>query len=68
MRNFYSMPSQIPNDQKAFADFCFGSMTSCKEGNTDACSKVNRRIVKYFINTIYLIININYNIKYKIIL
>jgi hypothetical protein len=49
MRNFYSMPNtQIPNDQKAFANFCFGSMTSCKEGNTDSCSKVNRRIGKVF--------------------
>jgi len=49
MRNFYSMPNTtIPNDQKAFAEFCFGEMTSCKEGNTDACAKVNRRIGKVF--------------------
>ena len=49
MRNFYSMPNTtIPNDQKAFAEFCFGEMTSCKEGNTDACAKVNRRIGKIF--------------------
>jgi len=45
MRNFYSMPNTtIPNDQKAFAEFCFGDMPSCKEGNTDACSKINRRV------------------------
>ena len=49
MRNFYSMPNtQIPNNQKAFAEFCFGDMTSCKEGNIDACSKINRRVGKVF--------------------
>lgn len=40
MRPFYSTPATtIPNDQGAFADFCFGSMTSCKEGNSFACAK-----------------------------
>ena len=49
MRNFYSMPNtQIPNNQKAFAEFCVGDMTSCKEGNIDACSKINRRVGKVF--------------------
>jgi len=29
----------IPNDQGAFADFCYGSMVSCKEGNPFACAR-----------------------------
>lgn len=29
----------IPNDQKSFAEFCYGDMISCKEGNELACSK-----------------------------
>lgn len=29
----------IPNDQKSFADFCYGDMISCKEGNELACSR-----------------------------
>lgn len=29
----------IPNDQEAFAQFCFGTMRSCKEGDTYACSQ-----------------------------
>ena len=40
MRPFYSNPSTtIPNDQESFADFCYGSMISCKEGNTFACAR-----------------------------
>ena len=40
MRPFYSTPSTtIPNDQGAFADFCYGSMVSCKEGNPFACAR-----------------------------
>jgi hypothetical protein len=42
MRPFYSTASStIPNDQKAFAEFCFGSMISCKEGNMFACARDN---------------------------
>ena len=38
LRPFYSNPSTtIPNDQGSFADFCYGSMVSCKEGNPYAC-------------------------------
>lgn len=34
-RNFHTMPNTTnPNDQKAFAKFCYGDMKSCKE---DAC-------------------------------
>jgi hypothetical protein len=37
---FHSNPSTtIPNDQGAFADFCYGSMISCKEGNSFACAR-----------------------------
>lgn len=40
MRQFYSMPNtQIPNDQKGFVEFCYGSMISCKEGNEQACER-----------------------------
>jgi hypothetical protein len=40
MRPFYSTSATtIPNDQEAFADFCYGSMVSCKEGNMFACSR-----------------------------
>jgi hypothetical protein len=30
--------TQIPNDQKSFAEFCYGDMISCKEGNSIACT------------------------------
>ena len=40
LRQFTSNPgSTIPNDQGAFADFCYGSMVSCKEGNQFACAR-----------------------------
>jgi len=40
MRQFYSNPNTtIPNDQTSFADFCYGGMLSCKEGNMFACAK-----------------------------
>ena len=33
-RNFHTMPSTTnPNDQRAFAEFCYGNMKSCKEGD-----------------------------------
>lgn len=45
MRNFYSTPNTtIPNDQKGFADFCYGDMTSCKEGDSIACSRWDPRL------------------------
>lgn len=35
---FNSNPAtQIPNDQNAFAKFCYGDMPSCKAGDTVAC-------------------------------
>jgi hypothetical protein len=40
MRQFSSNPATtIPNDQGAFAEFCYGSMISCKEGNNFACAR-----------------------------
>lgn len=40
MRAWHPMPNtQTPNDQKSFAEFCYGGMTSCKEGNSLACSQ-----------------------------
>jgi hypothetical protein len=42
MRPFFSTAaSTIPNDQGAFAEFCYGSMVSCKEGNMFACARDN---------------------------
>jgi len=40
MRPFHSTAgTTIPNDQAAFAEFCYGSMVSCKEGNAFACAR-----------------------------
>ena len=40
LQPFYSNPATtIPNDQAGFADFCYGSMVSCKEGNVFACAR-----------------------------
>ena len=40
MRPFYSTANtRVENDQTAFAEFCFGSMVSCKEGNLFACAR-----------------------------
>ena len=42
MRNFYAMPNtEIPNNQKDFALFCYGNMPSCKDGDDLQCSKNN---------------------------
>jgi hypothetical protein len=42
MRNFYAMPNtQIPNNQKDFAEFCYGNMPSCKDGDYFQCEKNN---------------------------
>jgi transcriptional regulator of heat shock response len=48
MRNFYTTPNtQIPNDQGSFAEFCYGDMISCKEGNPIACVRNNPRYNNY---------------------
>lgn len=48
MRNFYATPNtRIPNDQEAFANFCYGDMISCKDGDGLACIKNNPRHINY---------------------
>ena len=38
MRNWYATPNtQVPNDQKAFAEYLYGDMPSCKEGDKFSC-------------------------------
>jgi hypothetical protein len=40
MRSWYATPNtQIPNDQHAFAEWCYGDMVSCKQGSELACSR-----------------------------
>lgn len=40
MRNFTTTPNtQIPNDQKGFAEYCYGGMVSCKDGDGLACER-----------------------------
>ena len=40
LQPFYSnSATTIPNDQAGFADFCYGCMVSCKEGNLFACAR-----------------------------
>lgn len=47
-RMFVSNPSTtIPNDQGAFAEFCYGSMISCKEGNLFACARNTSHYTNY---------------------
>ena len=42
MRTFNAQPATtIPNNQEDFKKFCYGNMTSCKEGNSLQCSKNN---------------------------
>ena len=40
MRSWYATPNtQVPNNQKAFAEYCYGEMISCKEANGLACER-----------------------------
>jgi len=40
MRTWYATANtQIPNAQKAFAEWCYGDMVSCKQGNEFACTR-----------------------------
>lgn len=49
MRNFHTMPNtKIPNDQRKFAEFCYGNMGSCKDGDDIECSKNLRRLGNAF--------------------
>jgi len=37
-RQFYTVPvNQVPNDQNGFANWCYGTPPTCKEGNSIAC-------------------------------
>ena len=46
MRNFTTTPNtQIPNDQKAFAEYCYGGMVSCKDGDGLACERNVQRYI-----------------------
>lgn len=48
LRPFHSNPNTIiPNDQTGFAEFCYGSMISCKEGNEFACARNLSRHTNY---------------------
>ena len=47
-RQFVSNPATtIPNDQGAFAEFCYGSMISCKDGNLFACARNTSHYTNY---------------------
>ena len=40
MRTWNSTPNtSIPNDQKSFAEYCYGDMISCKDGDELACTR-----------------------------
>jgi hypothetical protein len=40
MRTWYSTPNTtVPNDQQSFAEYCYGDMVSCKEGDEFACTR-----------------------------
>lgn len=46
LQPFYSTASTtIPNDQTAFANFCYGDMISGKEGNMVALTRQNPRVI-----------------------
>ena len=48
MQRFYTTAnSRVANDQTAFAEFCYGSMISCKEGNEFACARNMSRHTNY---------------------
>jgi hypothetical protein len=47
MRQFYSMPNtKVTNDQTAFAEYLYGNMTSCKEGDPFTCIQDNLRYIQ----------------------
>ena len=44
MRQFYTTPNTlVPNNQKDFAQFCYGNMASCKDGDVEMCLKATPR-------------------------
>lgn len=47
-RAFFSTPNtKIPNDQGSFADFLYGDMPSCRDGDAMACVQDNYRYTLY---------------------
>lgn len=45
-RNFYTTPiTTIPNDQNAFAQYCYGTAKTCKQGNGNKCYQNTYRAV-----------------------
>jgi hypothetical protein len=47
MRNFHSMPNtKVTNDQTAFAQYLYGDMPSCKEGDAFTCIQNNLRYIQ----------------------
>ena len=47
MRPFYSTPNtRVANDQGSFAQYCYGNMQSCKDGDTLMCSSSDA--LRYF--------------------
>jgi hypothetical protein len=48
MQQYYSTPNtKIPNDQGAYANYLYGDMPSCKEGDAIACIRDNGRYNLY---------------------
>jgi hypothetical protein len=48
MWSYYATPNtKVPNDQGAFADYLYGDMPSCKDGDTVQCVKDNFRYNLY---------------------
>lgn len=38
MRQFYTTANtRVPNNQKEFAEFCYGNLAACKDGNIEKC-------------------------------
>jgi len=48
MQQYYSTPNtKVPNDQGAYANYLYGNMPSCKEGDAIACIQDNGRYNLY---------------------
>ena len=44
MRQFYATANtRVPNNQKEFAQFCYGNMASCRDGDVEECYKSSYR-------------------------
>ena len=49
MRQFYTTANtMVPNSQKDFAQFCYGNMASCRDGDVEQCSKNMRKLGNVF--------------------